>query len=146
MMATIPQCLLIDCYLTNQIPAARHAAFIVQQMKIYGLFIDNASGMQCSANWNKPTVLCQRLENSTPPNHLSLFGRVSTVMTYFLSFLWYVSSIVSPPVLLVRRFEHATDRYLWYPSLRNRIKKQIVKLPVSLGGLNYPDIEARFWQ
>ena len=130
--------------LRDQIPPVRVQNFITDEMKIYGVSI-TSDGMECDRNWEKSRIQIRKLERATPPRCVSLFGKVHTVMTYYFSALWYVCNIITPSSDLIKDAEKQLDRYLWYPSRKNLIKKSCVKLPKNMGGLNYPDIQSRLW-
>ena len=129
----------------NQDPPLLYQHFVVEEMKIYGVHISATLGMDCNRNWNKAWEQVAKLRRSVPPKCLSIYGKIHTIMTFYLSAFWYTCCFVNPSMDLIKETEKQMDSYVWYPSRRNFVKKKVVKLPKDRGGLNYPDIESRVW-
>ncbi len=128
---------------TRNIPVPeQYKKFLVQKLKIYGILI-TPSGFADESNWKGLLDMLDLEEYKTPTLNLSPFGKVVVFSTYTLSKLWYLSTIITPPVHLIKKVENVLNRYLWYPAVQNKVRKGVLKLPPSLGGLGYPDIMSK---
>ena len=123
-------------------PPARYAIHVVDELKIYGIFM-NSEGMEINSNWTKAESRIQKLSNSFVPYGISVYGRIHTVQIYYLCMFWFVSNIISPPEELKIAAYKAMDRYLWYPTKKNVVRKEVIQAPTDVGGLGYPNIDIR---
>ena len=122
----------------------RYAQYYVDYLKLYGFFIHYSYGFHYDANWNSAISVCDgNLRQSIPVTGFSLFGRMISLTTYFLSHLWFRCFLLTPSTALIKTIERNIDRYLWYPSKKNFIKKDTLKLSYPYGGINYPDINTK---
>ena len=112
------------------------------KLKIYGLWA-NDRGFDCPENWEKSQTSVQNLENKIPMHGISIFGKVHSVYQYYLCMFSYVCMIVTPPNNLIRRLYKSIARYIWYPTRVSVIKKDVLTLCPSDGGVGFPDLEIR---
>ena len=121
----------------------KYSEYCVTNLKIFGMYIDFQKGMHCLENWQKASSLFQKLQFQMPVPGVSWFGRMEMVKCYFLSYLWFICSILSPDNAFIVSMESKIDRYLWYPSRRNFVSRKIAKRLRVNGGLSYPDINLK---
>ncbi len=124
-----------------QVPA-EFRQYIKDMIKIYGVQVTK-NGFDIKENWEGVEDALKLKEYKVPTRDLSYYGKIGVFMTYTLSKMWYIANLITPNETLCRKVEHILDKYLWYPSERNLVKKSLLKLPIENGGLKYPDIKTR---
>ena len=123
----------------------KYRNYITEMVKVYGVFFSKDLGLHAVENWRKPEQKINDLLTCVPPPGISIYGKVNSIMTYYLSSFWYITCFLKPPENVRQNAEIAMDRYIWYPSRTNIVSKQIIKLPSALGGCFYPDLDLRFY-
>ncbi len=121
---------------------AEFQPYVKEIIKIYGVFV-KCTGFEGEENWVQVEDALKLKEYKVPTQELSYFGKIGVFMTYTLSKMWYIANLISPSEALCRNLERVLDRYIWYPSERNLIRKGLLKLPHENGGIKYPDIYTR---
>jgi hypothetical protein len=116
--------------------------YVVGKLKLYGIMFD-AYGVEKVENWGKCSDTINSLSTNVPPYGISIFGRMHTLSIFFLCFFNYLLRVESPPAELVRRTYNAATDFLWFPSKRKSLKREILRLPPSDGGVGFPDIAVR---
>ncbi len=102
--------------------------YLVDFLKVYSIYLSK-QGFDIPENWQEVYEALQLQEYRVPTLELSYFGKVGTFMTYTLSKMWYRANLITPPSELIRRLECVRDRYLWFPSAKNQIKKIFLNFP-----------------
>src|SRR6476659_5821261 len=85
----------------------------------------------------------RRLQGIIPHREFSLESKIQFVNTYYLSKLWYVATFISPDNKLKNFIQSTIDRFLWYPTLKNKVNRNILKNCKEQGGIGYIDLDAK---
>ena len=93
--------LLLFGSLRNAIVPQRYAPFVVEKMKLYGIWV-SADGFGAPENWNKCSDSITALTRRIPPWGISVFGKIHLIQNYFLCFFNYVSRVSTPPPTLIK--------------------------------------------
>ena len=128
--------------LKNSVVPLRFTNFVVQKMKLYGIYFDS-SGFDDDQNWEKCNETILKLERRMPPYGVSLFGKMHFIQIYYLCMFNYLIGMLTPSFDLVNRTNKAMIRFLWFPSDANFIAQDVLKLSPLDGGVGLPDLEVR---
>ena len=120
----------------------QYAHLIVDQLKLYGLWLNN-NGFESPENWTKSQESINALETRCPPYGVSMFGRIHCIFTYYLCMFNYVMRIATPVDTLVKQMYKAMNKFIFFPSKANVVKRSILTLGQTDGGINFPDLEIR---
>ena len=82
--------------------------------KFIGVFFSKDLGLHAVENWRKPEQKINDLLTCVPPPGISIYGKVNSIMTYYLSSFWYITCFLKPPENVRQNAEIAMDRYIWY--------------------------------
>jgi len=85
----------------------------------------------------------QRRVNNYSKRDLSLKGRVVVIKQLLLPLFVYPSFVLVCPSHIIRRLQQTLDSFLWNGK-SPKVPKHILELPVSKGGLAYPNVERMF--
>ena len=116
-----------------------YKTFVTEQLKIYG-FLISRDGLEIEDNWEEVKNTVSSLATTIPHKEMSYYAKINVVQTYFLSKMWYLSSIITPASGMYKSIEKSIDAYLWYPTKTNVINKLILKRSREQGGIAYPDV------
>ena len=118
-----------------------------ESIKICGVVFSNNRNVAYQTNVLDKIVKLEKQIIRWLPRYLSLEGKITIVKTFGLSQLIYTMQMCEIKQEDVKRIESIIFKFLWNKkwvgnSAPDRIKRDILKMPYSQGGLKVPDIQA----
>ena len=135
------QILLLGGLKTQPVPH-EYGDYVVEKLKLYGFSI-TSDGLDHEENWNKCNESIDSLARRLPPYGISLFGKIHFIHIYYLCMFNYVSNFITPSDALVMKTMRAIKRFLWYPVNLDIVKRNLLKLSPTDGGIGLPDFKTR---
>jgi exonuclease III len=112
-----------------------------EEFKILGLKLKNSFPLDLSVPWSG---ILEKVTNRLKMGswNFSLKGRVTFVKTYIVSLIPYLANSVPLPASFAVRLDKLIWRYIWKGASSGKVRREVMSLPASLGGLGVPSVSS----
>ena len=113
--------------------------FVDKPIKFLGIFVGSNESACNERNWSEKLAKIEKILASWKHRDLTIFGKILIIKTLALSIITHVAISVSVQPDTIKRLNKLFFGFIW--GKRDRIKRNILRLPIAEGGANMVDVE-----
>ena len=116
--------------------------FVNKSIKFLGIYVGENETACNEENWNEKILKIEKILASWKHRDLTIFGKILIIKTLALSIITHVAISLTVSSKIIKRLNKLFYGFIW--GKRDRMKRNILRLPLDSGGANMVDVESFF--